>query len=184
LTKAKLLEKANQGQDALIEYQWAAEHGHLPDAYVGRARLLLDRGANREAIHDLELARKLDKNRCDALALMGKGNLGLQVYKVAEGQLREASHCLPKDPEVRYNLAEACTGAHDFECACSAYREAAQLGIKGDDLGDSYYKLGMCLKQRGSQGAASEAFKKCMEVGTEVQKANCGKELSNLGGFK
>src|SRR5262249_11307183 len=83
LTRAKLQDKANQGSDALVEYQIAAERGHIPDAYVGRAKLLLERGANREAIRDLELARKSDKTRCDALALMGKGHLGLQEYKVA-----------------------------------------------------------------------------------------------------
>src|SRR5262249_38905385 len=103
--------------------------------------------------------------------------------KAAEGQLREAAHCLPKDAEVHYWLAEACTGARDFACACSGYWEAAGLGLKGDDLGDAYYKAGVCEKQRGSQSRAAEAFKKCMEVGTEA-KTNCGKELQNLGGFR
>jgi predicted Zn finger-like uncharacterized protein len=184
LTKARLHEKANQGNDALVDYQIAADAGHIGDAYIGRASLLLDHGANREAIHDCELALKLDKNRCDARKLIGKGNLGLQNYKVAEGHLREATHCAPKDPEAQYLLAQACTGAHDFPCACSAYWQAAQLGLKGENLGDAYFEAGMCEKGRGSQGRASEAFKKCLEVGTDIQKQNCGKELSNLGGFR
>ena len=184
LTKARLHEKANQGNEALVEYQIAADRGHIGDAYIGRATLLLDHGANREAIHDCELALKLDKNRCDAHKLKGKGNLGLQNYKVAEGELREATHCLPKDAEAQYLLAEACSGARDFACACEAYWRGPQLGLTGDPLGDSYFKAGMCERQRGNQSRAGEAFKKCMEVGTDQQKRDCGKELNNLGGFR
>ena len=80
--------------------------------------------------------------------------------------------------------APARRGAGDFGCACSAYWQAAELGLKGENLGDTYYKAGMCERQRGNQSRASEAFKKCLEVGNDVAKRDCGKELGNLGGFR
>jgi predicted Zn finger-like uncharacterized protein len=183
LTYAKMLEKLDQGQEALAQYEMAAR-GRLPDAFVGRARLNLNYGANRDALHDLDLALKLDKNRPDALTLRGRAFLALQQFKQAEGSLDAASKITPKDAEVHYWLAEACTGANDFRCAGSHYREATRLGLSGEHRGDAFYKLGVFERSHGSQGAAREAFQQCMEFGTAVEKTNCGKEMSTLGGFK
>jgi tetratricopeptide (TPR) repeat protein len=184
LTHAKLLERLDKGQEALGEYETAANRGHLPDAYVGRARLSLNYGANKDAIHDLELALKLDKNRADAMALQGKAFLNLQQYGPGKTKLQQAVKLLPKDAEAHYWLAEACRGANDFSCAAAHYREATRLGLVGEDQGDAYYKLGMYERSHGSQGGARDAFRKCIEIGTEVQKTNCGREIQTLGGYQ
>jgi len=184
LTRAKMLERLDKGQDALAEYEIAASRGHLPDAYVGRARLNLNFGANKEALHDLDLALKLDKTRADAYALQGRALLNLQQFKGAESKLQAATKIEPKDASAHYWLAEACAGANDFTCAGTHYREATRLGLSGEAQGDAYYKLGMYERSHGSQSGARAAFTKCIEVGTALQKTNCGRELQSLGGYK
>jgi tetratricopeptide (TPR) repeat protein len=184
LTFAKMLEKLDKGQDALSEYEMAANRGHLPDAYIGRARLNLHHGQNREALRDLDLALRLDKGRADAIALEGRAYMNLLQYHDAESKLQQATNMMPKDPENHYWLAEACAGAKDYTCAGSHYREATRLGLQGDDQADALYKQAMFEKAHGSQQSARDALTKCLEVGSDSQKESCERELHSLGGFK
>jgi tetratricopeptide (TPR) repeat protein len=156
--KAKELMSAGRFEEAIPIYK------ELVAAMPGNPGLLLNLGMaqhmaghEREAVPLLESVLKVQPRFAPALLSLGAARLALRQPELAVGPLQRAVAADPANKDARGMLADAMTGAGQFDAAAEQYRKLTELA---SDDPRAWFGLGMAY-----QSMAGNAFERLQKIG-------------------
>jgi tetratricopeptide (TPR) repeat protein len=158
-------EKLGKPNDARTEYTAAATGATEFDARIGLARMLVARGAVKDAHLEAERAAKLQPGRAEPKMIMGDCESELAQHDKARHSYEEAVALDGNNAEAAFKLGRANKDAGKLQPAIAQLERATKLGgDKATFAPEAWLLLAESLREGHDRDPAVHAFKKYLEI--------------------
>jgi len=169
--------KLSEARESLKEH--IAKSGETYKSLYLDALILFKENQFLESLKKLERSLRLEKRDPAVHKLAGLNCVVLERYDVARSFLEAAAELAPNDPLNRYYLGRLYYTIQRFPQAVTEFEHVVRLN---PSLVKGYDNLGLALEAVGNEEAATEAYRKAIDL-SEQQRLRNEWPYLNLGKF-